>query len=274
MSGTSGNVTPLKRTLTPPARVLLDRITGAADFLPELDRPYIVKGWLDRGAVSVVYGDSNVGKSFWAVDLAYHVHEGIAWAGCRVRQGNVLYIAAEGGAMFVNRLVARRARFQVLPGQITLAGRNHQAPALAEAVRALIDRDGDYVLIVIDTLARVMGAADENTASDIASLVHAVDLIRGQTGAHLMLVHHTGKNAALGMRGHSSLRAAIDTEIELTKGDEGSDLRLATTKKQRDMPGGREMEFRLHVDVLGTDSDGDQVTSCIIVHETKDKRAT
>ena len=37
---------------------------------PVLSSRYLVKGWLDRGATSVVYGESNVGKTFFALDLA------------------------------------------------------------------------------------------------------------------------------------------------------------------------------------------------------------
>ena len=264
---------PMRQHLTHGAKVILNRITRAEDILPVIERPYIIKGWLDRGAVSVVYGEANVGKSFWAIDVAHHVHEGLSWAGYRVRKGNVLYIAAEGGALFDNRLVARKARFHVLPGPITLAGRRHDGGSLAEAIASMAARVGDFALIVIDTLARVMGEADENAAADIGQLVKTIDDIKEKTGAHVMLIHHTGKDTARGARGHSSLRAAVDTEIELTKGSEGSPFKLARTTKQRDMAGGLEVEFRLQLEALGTDSDGDQVTSCTVIHETSKGRS-
>lgn len=263
------DITPMRQRLPRAAQAIINRITPAGDILPVIDRPYIVKGWLDRGAVSVVYGEANVGKSFWAIDLAHHVQEGLPWAGHRVRQGNVLYIAAEGGALFDNRLVARKARFHVLPGPINLSGKGgHDAGSLVDAIGALAARVGDFHLIVIDTLARVMGDADENAAADIGQMVANIDRIKERTGAHVMLVHHTGKDTARGARGHSSLRAAVDTEVELTKGGDGSPFKLARTTKQRDMAGGLEVEFRLQLEVLGTDADGDQVTSCTVIHET------
>lgn len=265
------NVTHVsRRPLLPPAQAILSRIVPAESLDAVIDRPYLIKGWLDQGAVSVVYGEPNVGKSFWAIDVAHHVQEGLPWAGLRVRQGNVLYVAAEGGAMFDNRLVARKARFHVLQGPVTLTGRNSDTQGLVEAVLALSERVGAFSMIIIDTLARVMGDADENAAADIGQLVKNVDRIKEATGAHVMIVHHTGKDTARGARGHSSLRAAVDTEIRLTAKDE--DLlpfdKRATTTKQRDMPGGLEVDFRLQREVLGIDSDGDQVTSCTVVHET------
>ncbi|MCC5984325.1 MAG: AAA family ATPase [Rhodobacteraceae bacterium] len=255
------NVTPIKPRLSADAQRMLDRATPGTDLRAQLDRPYVVKGWLDRGAVSVVYGEANVGKSFWAIDLAHHVFEGIPWGGNRVAQGGVLYVAAEGGAMFDNRMVARKARFWVLPSQVTLSGKRSDAGALAEMVRHLVSVQGPYHLIIFDTLARVMGGADENNAPDIAALMRSIDHIRQTTGAHCMLIHHSGKDAAKGARGHSSLRAAVDTEIVLSKDDAGD--RTARATKQRDYPAGGQVSFDLRTVTLGNDSDGDPVTSCV-----------
>ena len=256
------NYTPLRPKLSPRAEQLFSRIEWGEDLEPHLERDYLVKGWIDRGTLSVVYGDANTGKTFWAIDLAHHVQAGLEWGGQRVRQAEVLYIAAEGGALFDNRIAARRARFKVLRGGIALAGRNSDAPALAEAAWAMACEHGPFGLIVIDTMARVMAGADENSAADIASFVKSLDHLRERTGAHVMVIHHTGKDGGRGARGHSSLRAAVDTEIELSKGDDS--VRLAKTTKQRDMQGGLEKEFLLRVEQLGVDSDGDAVTSCVV----------
>ena len=65
---------------------------------PVLSNRYLVKGWLDRGAASVVYGESNVGKTFFALDLALHVAAAMDWHGCKIspnqsRVGDVVYVA-------------------------------------------------------------------------------------------------------------------------------------------------------------------------------------
>lgn len=265
------NVKPLSaarkpRPLGDKARRLLDRIEFAGEIKPTLDRPYLIKGWLDRGAVSVVYGDANAGKTFWAIDLAHHVQEGLDWAGCRVRRGAVLYVAAEGGAMFDHRLVARGARFMVLRGPVRLAGQNGDAPPLADALHQLSEVHGPFGLIVVDTMARVMGAADENTGPAIAELMASLDHLRERTGAHMMVIHHHGKGDKTLARGHSSLRAAIDTEISIGR-PEGEPFIIARATKQRDMTGGKEMPFTLELVELGTDSDGDPVTTRVVKHE-------
>jgi hypothetical protein len=88
-------------------------------------------------------------------------------------------------------------------------------------------------------------------------LVQNIDKIRVATGAHVMLVHHTGKVASKGARGSSALRAATDTEVEI----EGGVIRM---RKQRNWEPARDIGFRLKVVEIGTDEDEDLVTSCVV----------
>ena len=91
--------------------------------------------------------------------------------------------------------------------------------------------------------------------------VQSVDAIREATGAHVAVIHHSGKDAAKGARGSGSLRAAADTEIELTRSGETI---VATAKKQRDMVCGAEFAYRLSSVDLGADGDGDAITSAVV----------
>jgi len=265
------NVERLPTRLPDRAARLVQSVEFAHELRPVLDHEYIVKSWFTRNSVSVVYGDANVGKSFWAIDVGHAVHQGHTWSGCRTSPGPVLYVAAEGGDLFNNRLAAVGARFMVLRSPVTMAGRNSDAQALAQAIGHLAEAHGPFALIIFDTLARVMGGADENAAADIGTLMRGVDLIRGQSGAHVMLIHHSGKDTAKGARGHSSLRAAVDTEVELTK-DKDTGQRTARATKQRDLPAGAEDRFDLDVVSLGVDRDGDPVTSCRIKRQVNERR--
>ena len=85
-----------------------------------------------------------------------------------------------------------------------------------------------------------------------------------------MLVHHSGKDTSKGARGASALRAACDTEIELSF-DEETRVRTARATKQRDMETGAEINFILQIVELGEDADGDQVTTCIIRQATREE---
>jgi hypothetical protein len=117
-------------------------------------------------------------------------------------------------------------------------------------------------MIVVDTLSRAMAGGNENGPEDMTRFIGNLDVLRDLTGAHIMVVHHSGKDTAAGARGHSSLRAATDTEIELEVGDTG--LRIAKTTKQRDMEPKPPLGFTLAVHELGQDEDGDTVTTCTI----------
>lgn len=241
---------------------LAAKAVRANNVEPILASPYLVKGWLDRGAMSVVYGESNVGKSFFALSIADAVAKGERWAGCRVVGGPAFYLASEGGRSFVNRLAALDAPSNclvVIPVSIDLCGSSLDAEALSALIRDEVEMHGEPALLVIDTLARSMGQGDENTAPDMGAFVRNVDVIREKTLAHVMVIHHSGKDRAKGARGHSSLRAATDTEIELSV--EG-DTVVAEAKKQRDMANGRRFAYRLAEVELGRDQDGDPVTTC------------
>ena len=236
---------------------------------PALHRPYLVKNWLDLGSFSVVFGESNVGKTFFALDLALHVAAGLPWHGARVSEPQqVLYIASEGGRGVHNRLdaiwrempdLARAAvgQFSLLPVTMDFCAKG-DATALIEMARNLAAKPG---LIVVDTLARTMGAGDENAGQDMGAFISSVDAIRAATGAHVMVIHHSGKDTSRGARGHSSLRAAADTEIGLTR--EGPTI-TAEAHKQRDMASGTAFAYTLRHVHLGEDQDGDPITSCVV----------
>lgn len=247
------------------------------DITPVISTSYIVKDVLDLGAMSVVYGPSNCGKTFFALDIAYHVAIDHSWRSRRVAGGSVLYLAAEGGNGIANRIVGLRKTSGVIDVPLALrrAGLDLLHPeADTDRVIRLAEEVAERAplkLIVIDTLSRVMAGGDENGPVDMTAFIKNVDRIRHACGAHIMIVHHTGKDVAKGARGHSSLRAATDTEIEVSVDE--TELRAARVTKQRDLPGGEEFAFRLDAVSLGVDDDGDTVTTCIVAPVEKQEQS-
>ncbi|WP_172332465.1 helicase RepA family protein [Mangrovicoccus sp. HB161399] len=251
-----------------------------ADIKPAIKARHLVKDWLEIGTLSVTYGESNGGKTFFALDMSLHIAAGAGdWHGARVAEGGgpVVYIAAEGGHGIRNRLAAFRQEnpelakragkeFLLLPGTVDFCG-NGDAEALIEALK---DLETPPRLIVLDTLARSMGDGDENTAKDMGAFIRNLDLIRAATGAHVMVIHHSGKDTSKGARGSNSLRAAVDTEIELTR---SGDVVMAETKKQRDMPTDKVFAYTLKSVPLGRDEDGDLVTSAVVQPSDPVKKA-
>ncbi len=268
MDGDFKNVTPLDASKASRAMQLRAALTGLDDIKPNLTCNYLVKGWLDHGAFSVVFGESNVGKSFLALDMGLHVAAGLPWHGSRIKSGTVVYIASEGGTGFLNRVAAiqkerpdltnaANGKFFILPITVDLCASN-DGPEIMALIKELT---GSPALVIVDTLARSMGAGDENTSSDMGSFIGNIDAIRDRTGAHVMAIHHTGKDVSRGARGHSSLRGAVDTEITLTKED---GVIQAEAVKQRDMHTGSVFSYQLIQVELGHDQDGDAVTTCVV----------
>jgi len=227
---------------------------------------WLVQGLLQRDGLGVIFGESGSGKSFLALDLSTAIASGQEWRGLSVEAGRVVYIAAEGAGGFRKRLQAT-ADAQTIPLEGLPLGVIADAPnfltdddkAIADAVSAA----GGAVLITIDTLAAVTPGGNENSGEDMGEVIARCKRLQSETGAFVMLVHHSGKDASRGARGWSGLRAAVDVEIEVTRNGED---RLARVSKQKDGEDGGQFPFRLRTVDLGTDADGNPVTSCVVEH--------
>ena len=94
-------------------------------------------------------------------------------------------------------------------------------------------------------------------------VVRRFDRIRTECKAHFLLIHHSGKNAAAGARGWSGVRAAVDTEIEVTDSPAGKCCEIT---KQRDLATkGDRIGFKLHVVTLGLTKWKSPATSCVVM---------
>jgi hypothetical protein len=248
-------------------------LTWFHEIAPELEAREIVQGLIGEQTAIVVYGASNVGKTFWTTDLALHVAAGKRWCGRRVAQGGVIYCALEGGRGFQNRVTAWKRRHGMEDARIPFAAIRASLNLLEPEAdpRRLVDAAREVAaamavpvtLIVIDTFARAFGGGDENGPEDMGALIRNMDMIREATGAAVLFVHHSGKDQARGARGHTSLRAAIDTEIEVTADKEGAG-KTAVTVKQRDLEKGEAFPFTLQRVELGRNQHGEPVTSCVV----------
>lgn len=238
----------------------------AASTALDQDSDPLIEGLLDRLALSVWYGDSNAGKTFVMLDAAWHIAAGKAWATMPVRQGAVAYVAAEGGRGILKRVRALHDRYPeagdvplfIIPCPVDLLHHGADLNPLVAQIREIAREAGCNVeLIVIDTLSRAMAGGNENDSADMGIFVGHLDAMRNAIGAHVAVIHHTGKDKAKGARGHSLLRAATDTEVEI-------DSRRITVTKQRDMEGDLALSFTLRAARLGVARNGRAVTSCTL----------
>lgn len=258
------------------------RLIYADDVVPVTETTDFVEDLLCESQFSVVYGASNCGKTFFMLDLAMHVALGMEWRGKAVKQGGVIYAALEGGHGTKNRICAFKEHYKVttsiplavIPSSINFLDSEGDVQSLVNSIQEAQSRMGDVIMIVVDTLARAIAGGDENSSVDMGKIVATADYIRAITGAHIVFVHHSGKDDLKGARGHSSLRAAVDTEIEISRPDTESPSTIKVVK-QREMEMVEDMAFVLDRVVLGVNGRGKEVTSCIVTPSevTKKDRA-
>ena len=244
-------------------------------FADELSDNYeppdeLVQGVLTAGDGSVLYGDSNSGKTFVVIDLACAVARGTDWMGRKTEPGLVVYLAAESPSSVRGRLQAYQKHhgvkvpnFAIVQSPIDLFAGEADTDKVIKLVQMLEAKCGQAVRLIIgDTLARLSAGANENLGADMGVVVRHIDRIRVECKAHFLLIHHKGKNTDAGARGWSGVQAAVDTEISVTGTPAGRCLEIT---KQRDLPTkGERIGFRLDVVTLGQTKWGAPATSCVV----------
>lgn len=249
-------------------------LTYFIDIHANLDAADFVEGLLIEGSMAVIYGESNCGKTFFATDLGLHIAMGKKWRGRDIELGGVIYCALEGSHGISNRIAAFRnyyglgkleLPFAIIPCTINMLDPAADTDRLIETINiAAKEMCIPVRLVVVDTLSRALVGGNENAPDDMGALVTNTDKVRQATKAAVTYVHHSGKDAAKGARGHSLLRAATDTEIEIVRENPDSPS-TATVMKQREMEIEGEFSFKLQSVQLGENRRGKPVTSCVVV---------
>lgn len=239
----------------------------AARFSSGKPPGWIIKHVLPRAELVVIYGESGAGKSFLALDLMGAIARGADWREHKTTPGLACgYIAAEGAAGFRNRLLAYATHHGVgladLPLAVLAAVPNFMEKAhvtdLIEAMHAY----GRIDVLVVDTLAQVTAGANENSGEDMGRVIAHCKALHRATGATVVLVHHSGKDASRGARGWSGIKGALDAELEVTRSEND---RAVTVSKMKDGHGeGTTFGFRLLDVPLGMDEEGEVYGSCVV----------
>lgn len=152
-------------------------------------------------------GEQKIGKTFLALDAAmtlaqtdpvcYFAGEGVSGLGVRI-QAWMSRHGVDGGHMKVFPFVPRLNR----PGD----------PAEFLATVEMIKPK----LVVVDTFARAMAGADENSSLEVGRFIDLMDEARQRTGCGTLILHHPAKNGT-GYRGSGAIAGAADLLVSLTE---------------------------------------------------------
>ncbi|EMX49157.1 AAA domain protein [Escherichia coli Jurua 20/10] len=234
------------------------------------EQDYTLKSYLPANSLSSIYGPSGSYKSFLVVSWACHVAAGMKWAGKSVSAGAVMYVVGEGGIGVPRRIKAWEKKHGVKLNNLYLVNRpvfpvrREEMQEMIKAARDVKSKTGQPVrLIVIDTLARCFGGNDENDARDMGAFIEGCDVIKRETGATLLVVHHSGKDDTKGARGSSAFRAALDAEFNVRREGDGGAIILTCTK-MKDAEEPKQAAFDLRPIELFTDRDGELISSLVV----------
>jgi len=243
-------------------------------FVPETEidalKPpeWLIKDTLPKEALSVMYGPPGSHKSFLALDMAAHLARGWDWAGYRVtRPARVLYVAGEGTSGLQKRSKAWRKHhgdveptddltfFKAMPR----IADDKDWSAFCEALEGKAGSKG-FDLVVFDTLARLAVGLNENDNGDIGQIVGKLEALQRRLGCAVLVVHHTGKDEARGMRGGSALLGAADTAFAVKK--DSATASSLEVNKQKDAEAWRGyISFSAEKHEVGRDDENEPITS-------------
>ena len=241
------------------------RLLGSADLrkLPPL--AWRVRGVLPARGLAAWYGPSASGKSFLVLDMAAAIAEGRDWFGYRVKPSSVVYCALEGEAGLRVRVAAwEKSNARALPAGLRLVLQSFKLTEpqdVADLAAAVRMAGGAGAVTILDTLNRAAPEADENASADMGRILQASKELQALTDGLVLLVSHVGKDATRGLRGHSSLFAALDAAVEVARDGDRREWKVAKAKDGEDGAG---HPFRLEVVDLPPDHDGEPVTSCVV----------
>jgi hypothetical protein len=221
------------------------------------DYEWLVDSIFPMTGVAILFGESRVGKSFLALDLAVSISQGRSWFGYGVKKSEVIYIAAEAPSGMKNRITAIESYRQIETSEnlvILLAPVDLTDDT---AVDTLIDVIHETAkVVIVDTFNASTPGIDENSSRDMGKVLSSMRRIVLDTECLLIFVHHCGHNMKDRPRGHSSLQAATDTRILVSKKGRTSNWKV---EAQREAESSLSHEFSLQpVDV----SSG---RSCVVI---------
>jgi len=227
----------------PPPKPLKTIKIESWDTIQDEPVEWLIEGVLPALSFAALYGPPGSFKSFHALHIAYCVATGHSWMGKPVKKsGAVLYLCGEGFGGIGARIKACKIHYQIEDGapiyvvrhQLNLRSSQEDFNALMLAIVQLVEQTGiQFCLAIVDTLARAFGGGNENSSEDMGAFITAMGKVQEFLNCALMVLHHCGKDAAKGLRGHSSLLGAVDTELELLRFDEQM-KGILTISKQKD----------------------------------------
>jgi hypothetical protein len=265
----------MSRTLSASAKVLLANarnLPSAADFLSSGKSTFgrwCIPGLLPQQCTAVIYGPTGSGKTFLALHLSLCKATGLPWFGKPMAGGTVVYLVTEDRPGVEARAVAAARHMGlalddiafefVTPFAIHADG---WAASLIEVLTEIQLRNEQPIAAVfLDTLGASFGGRSQDDAAQMTLATDAMQAVAEHFKCAFVALHHSGKNAALGMRGSQVLEDRTDAVLTLRKLKDGAIG--VNIEKQRNGAVCAPLTWRLAEVVIATGPDRTERT-CIV----------
>jgi hypothetical protein len=250
---------------------------------------WLVDSIIPKKAFVALYAPPASWKSFISLDLAEAIATGRDWMGYKIpKKGAVLYICGEGHGGMGARVKACKiqnkspdgANLYIIRAQLNLRSSPEDFAELLNAINELIaEIDEPLELIILDTLMRMSGGAfNENSSEDMGGFITQAGKLQEIFECALMVIHHSGKDVTKGLRGHSSLLGAVDTELEIQRLDSvinSADASVVgsailTVSKQKDGADSIQIGIEIVLVEIGTSDLGFEITTSLAIRHNQE----
>lgn len=212
-------------------------------YAPREPLQFIVEGLLTLPSLSIMYGAPGTLKSLLLADMAVCVAAEIQWLSRDVIQAPVMWIDFDNGRRRTHERFAALAMTRNLPVETPFYYVSMPSPWLdatkREEINKLIERiiNNNIKLVCIDNLGLISMSVKESDDGMIPVMAN-LRYLAECTGAAVVPIHHQrkGKEGNQGirlgdsLRGHSSIEAAIDLALLVTREDPGDIITIQSTK--------------------------------------------
>lgn len=216
-------------------------------FNRPVNNDWILDPLLRRGELAFLYGAPKSGKTFLAVDMLMAVATGGNWCGQRYvghQPLNVVLAIGEGHHGLKGRIesalikwetttaaIGDKLRIVPIVPQLYPDAPNPQKNA-ERFIEAVMNSPVRPDLVVIDTYARAILGADENSNKDASLILDTLQVIQESLRCAILVIHHANKGMGE-LRGASAILGGADIVLKCSR--DGS-MRKLEVEFAKDIP--------------------------------------
>ena len=232
---------------------------------------WLVPNYIEAESLVLLFGEPEVGKTFFSIDLACSIATGKDFHGLSVDKKPVFYIKGEGHNGFKRRIEGWKKEYNISEIPLLFTSETgvalnepHEVTKISDSIEVILENqfiEENPALIVVDTLARNFDG-DENSNKDMSAFVKAIDKLRSDFQCTVLILHHPGHSQKNRERGAYALRGAIDTNYRFDKTEDNVRKLQPIKMKEAKLPEPLSFEFKV-VD-LDDQHEGIENTSLVL----------